>query len=397
MSAMTGGTAGLQRQEPLLGPGAQAVLAAGAAAGAVTFLAALAFEPSRAWGAWLAGAYWTVALTVGAALFVAMNHLTGAGWSAAIRRVPETLALFIPLGAAALLTVLAGLSHLYPWSRPEVLAASPLVAGKSPYLNVPFFTLRMLVFLTAWAVLARAMVRTSLGDRIADPLERVRRARTWSAVLAVTFALTYTLAGFDWILSLEPTFYSTVFPFYGFCGMVLGATALVTVTVVLLHRSGRLPGLREEHLHDLGKVLATFSTLWAYAWLSQYLLIWYTNMPEETVWYLARQEGVWGVLWILNLLLNWALPFALLLPRAAKRSGRMLLIVSVIVLAGRWVDILHLIMPPLQSEPGIGWIEAAVPLALPLTLVLLYVRRLDRTRLHPEEDPLLTESLTYHA
>jgi Ni/Fe-hydrogenase subunit HybB-like protein len=363
---------------------------------AAAFAGGLLIDPARAWGGYLVGAYLALGLGVGGALLVCMFYLTGAGWGVVFRRIPEQMGILIPVGAVSLAVILLGARHLYPWTRPEILAASPLIAGKTAYLNLPFFALRLVAFTAIWAWLARLLVRNAAAQDLDGSVAHTRANRRVSAIFAILFGLTFTLASTDWILSIQPEFYSTVFGIYAFFGLMLSTTAVVTLFAILLRRSGSLPWIRPDHLHDLGRLLLTFSTLWAYAWLSQYLLIWYTNIPEEVAHYVIRTEGIWGVVWHASVLLNWVIPFVLLLPRASKRSERTLIVASAIILIGQLIDVLQLVMPGLQSSPALGWIELIVPLGIPALLFVLLSNRLAKAADLPRGDPLLQESLKHH-
>lgn len=363
-----------------------------AGVGAVTLWAALALVPERAWPSLLVHAMWLLSLTLGSVFFLATQYLTKAGWSVAIRRVPEALGVCVPAVAPLVAVVLLGLPHLYHWSHPEAVAHDPLLAEKAAYLNVPGFALRMLVILGLWAALSLALVRASRRIRNADGW---RRARRLSALFVPVFAITLSVASFDWLMSVEPHWFSTIYAVYVFSGVFLGGLAAITLGVLYLSRGGgpleRV--VHRRHLHDLGKLLFAFSTFWAYIWVSQYLLIWYGNLPEETPHFLLRTSGAWLVVFALNVVLNWALPFALLMSAKAKRSRRLLAVVAVLLLLGRWLDLHLLVMPPLVEAPGLPWWEPVVAVGTVAALIAGAGFALGRAPLVPEEDPLLAESL----
>ena len=193
---------------------------------------------------------------------------------------------------------------------------------------------------------------TEVGETQAAREERhTRENARLSAVFLVVFGFTFWLAGYDWIMSLEPHWYSTIFAVYQFAGLVLSGLAMITILAIWLEKQGPLKGaLTHEHLHDLGKLLFAFSTFWMYIWFCQYMLIWYANIPEETVHYVHRLHGFWEPVFLLNFLLNWAVPFLVLLHVPAKRSRSMMLKVCWVILVGRWVDLYLMIMPPIAGE-----------------------------------------------
>jgi hypothetical protein len=372
-----------------------------AAAGAVALLVAGRMDPVRAWANLLVHGYYLVALALGCLVLLAIFYLAEAGWFVAFRRVPEAMAAQLPLLSLLLLLVLFGRDYLYHWTDAAAVAADPLLQTKAPYLNEGSFILRMGVFLVLWSLFAVAVRRVSQGNGThADGLAKRRRLKLLSAVFIPLYAVTFSLASFDWLMSLEPHWFSTIFAVYQFAGMFVGSVAAITVAVVLLARPGRpLAGLiRGEHLHDLGKMLFAFSTFWAYIWLSQYLLIWYSNLPEEVTHYVVRTQGGWLPVFAVNLILNWIVPFTVLMGRTTKRDPRVLGAVAVVVLVGRWWDLELQVQPALGvAPPGIGLVEVLCLAGAAGLFIYLTRRGLGAGSLVPEGDPLLTESQSYHA
>jgi hypothetical protein len=298
-----------------------------------------------------------------------------------------------------MLVMIFGITTLYEWSHESVVAHDPLLQGKSSFLNLPFFVLRIVLYFVIWIAFSMALRRNSLKqDRTGDERLTERNMRI-SAGFIVLFALSFWLASTDWIMSLEPHWYSTIFGIYHFSGLLLSGIAGITVLVIVLRRRGVFGDLiRESHLHDLGKLLFAFSTFWMYIWFSQYLLIWYANIPEETVWYLGRERGGWQTFTILNVVFNWVIPFITLLSAKAKKAEGLLLKVSIIVLIGHWIDLFWMIAPPfMRSAPEIGLWEIS-PLATGIALFFLVtLRGLARHNVVPVKDPTLIESLHYHS
>lgn len=363
------------------------------ALGALAFGAGLYYSPARAFSSLLVAAYLFLSLALGGLVFLALMNVSNAGWSAALKRVPEALASYLPFGALAMLLVLPGLGTLYHWSH---TTEDALLLAKQPYLNLPFFAVRMVAFLGVWIVFAYVLRRRSLlQDQDRDPAH-TRRSVAISAAFLAVFGITFSLASVDWLMSLEPHWFSTIFGLYHLGGVMVGGVCAITVAAVLLKRAGHLP-IGAAHLHDLGKLLFGFSTLWAYLWLSQFLLIWYANLPEETTHFLARTEGGWGFLFYLNLVLGWVVPFLMLLPKSAKRSETNLLWASGFLLAGRWLDIYLMAGPAVAPEhEGIGLVELGVTLGVGALFVWAVRRALAAAPLVPKGDPYLGESLHHH-
>lgn len=356
-------------------------------------------EPSRVWTDLLVAGFYFLALALAGLVFLAIQYLAGAGWWTALRRVPEALMTLVPLAALPMLALWLGRRILYPWTRPEVMAAEPAVAAKAAYLNEPFFLVRMVLFLGIWSLFAVLLRRASLAqDDRPGGLEQHRRMVRLSALFIVVFAITFSLASFDWLMSLDPRWTSTMFAVYTFAGLFLEGIAAVALIVVWLRREGPLSGIvNQSHLHDLGKLLFAFSIFWAYIWVCQYLLIWYGNLSEEIPFYVIRTRGAWLPLFVLAPVLNWLLPFVILLPRAAKRHPRVLAAAAAVVLAGRWIDLYMIVAPAVLPAPRLGLLELLIAAGYAGLFFLAGSRILSRAPLLARNDPFLPESLHHHA
>lgn len=363
-------------------------------AGLAAVAVGAAVTPVRVWANVLVALYLMVGFASAGAVFVATQYVVGASWSVAFRRVPEAMAAVLPAAAVLLAVVLATQSWLYPWTRNH----GEVEGFKHWWLNRPFFLARAVAFLSAWTALASAVVRGSRQqDRERGRAMTGRNVRR-SAWFLVVFGATYWLASYDWVMSIEPEWYSTIFGIYNFAGLFSGGLALLILLVVAMETTGPLRGaVTVEHYHDLGKLLFGFSTFWMYVWFCQYMLIWYANIPEETVYFIRRQRPFWEPLFLLNMLLNWAVPFLILLSRQAKRNPRTLVKAAAITLVGRWLDVYLMIVPPLAGErPWFGIWELAITLGLAGLFLLLFLRAFRQAAPVPLGDPALAESLHYH-
>jgi len=350
----------------------------------------------RAWIDLLVTAFFFVSLPLAGLFFIAVHRLANAGWWSAIRRVPEALAGLMPVAALPMLAVYLGRRSLYSWTRPGAMD-DPALAAKSAYLNEPFFLGRMLLFLGLWSLFAVLVRRASLAEDREGGLAQHRRLARLSALFIVVFAVTFSFASFDWLMSLDPAWASTLFAVHTFAGLFLEGLAAITLCVVLLRERGPLAGIvREGHLHDLGKLLLAFSTFWAYTWVCQYLLIWYGNLSEEIPYYLARTNGAWLPWFVLDPVLNWGVPFVVLLARAPKRRPRVLLWVSATVLAGRWLDLYVIAAPAVLAGPRLGIPELLGAAGCAALFFLAATRSLARAPLLAQNDPFLAESLRHH-
>jgi len=364
-----------------------------AAAGAAAVLVGLIWQTSLTWASLLIAGYLLTGFGLAGIVFVAIQYASGAGWSTAFRRVPEAMSMILPVGAALLAVVFLCHPSTYPWT------SHSLHSGFQQFwLRRPFFLVRGLLYAAAWIAFASTIIRTSRCQDSDSSVAFTRRNVRFSVIFLIVFAVTFWLASFDWVMSLEPNWASTIFGIYNFAGMFSGGLALLILFVLWLRKSGPLRDfVNEEHLHDLGKLLFAFCTFWMYIWFSQYMLVWYADISEETAYYVARLHNAWAPLFLLNMILNWAVPFAALLPRGTKRSARALGRVAVVVLAGRVLDLYLLIAPPLVgSRPaiGIGTIGALAGAAA--IAVLAFYRGIRGAAPVPLNDPYLEESLHYH-
>jgi hypothetical protein len=357
-------------------------------------LAGLFQAPERAWPNLLLASYYLLSLGLAGLLFVALQYVTGAGWSVAFRRVPEAMAAVIPVAALGLGFVLVARPSLYPWAGPNA-EAEPATPLQQAWFNRPFFLVRAVVYVAAWVILGLALVR---GSRRQDADGAVAHTRTnvrVSAAFLVVFGVTFWLASTDWLMSLEPGWSSTIFAVYQFAGLFLGGLAGIILLAVWLRWLGPFRTVfSREHAHDLGKLLFGFSSFWMYLWLCQYLLIWYVNSPEETGYFTRRLHGAWRPLFFLNVVLNWCIPFLVLMPRATKERVGVLAAVSLVVLAGRCLD-LYLGILPCSCDPAPAWAAWEVGLLVGASglFALVFLAAFGTAALLPVRDPFLMESL----
>lgn len=363
-------------------------------------VAGIATGSDRAWAGWLLASFGLLTVGLAGLVFIAIQYAAGACWAVALRRLPEAMTATIPVGGIALLLLIVFQPGPYPWMH-GVEAHGGDTAFKAAWLSWPFLIGRSLVYVLVWAVLARVIVsRSRRQDADGDPAHTRVNIRL-SIVGLIGIALTLTLASFDWIMSLEPAWYSTIFGIYQFAGLFSSGLAVIVLLTVWLRRGPGPDAVTDEHLHDLGKLLFAFCTFWMYIWFSQYMLIWYANLPEETTYYVDRSRGLWEPLFVLNMLLNWAIPFVILLRRSPKRRTEILAKTALVVLAGRCLDLYLLIVPPIAwrtgSTPPLGIWELAAFVALVGGGTWTIHRALSQAPLVPKRDPGLALSLHYHS
>ncbi len=383
-----------------LGTGGRRVASVAALAGAAGWAATIALAAAsdhgleRFFHAYLVSFSFYLSLALGALFFVLLGHLTRAGWSVVLRRVAEAVSLaVVPLGALALLVFL-GRHELYEWTHAEAVAADPLLQHKQAYLNTDFFLVRILLYFATWSAMALYFARASARqDASGEPGATVRMERL-AAVATIAYAVTVTFAAFDLLMSLYPHWYSTIYGVYFFAGAVVGAFSLVTLLVFALQRAGRLEVVTTEHYHDLGKLTFGFVVFWAYVAFSQYMLIWYAHVPEETSWYLVRQQGPWLGLSLLLLFGHFVAPFLLLISRVPKRRPGLLAAVAAWVLVMHALDLYWLVMPEASPDRSpFHPLDLSCGIAVGGIFLATVFWWLSRTALVPLRDPRLGESL----
>ena len=344
-----------------------------------------------------------LSLSLGALFFVALQHLVRAGWSVTVRRLAEILAgntltmaiLFLPI----LVPLLAGQADLYAWSDPSSVPAEEreLLDWKTPYLNVPFFTGRAVFYFVVWVLTARFfLVNSWRQDESGDPA-LTRRMEKFSGVALIVFAMTVTFASFDWLMSLEYAWFSTIFGLYYFAGAVVGFFAMLILLAMALQSGGwAVRSITTEHYHELGKLMLGFIIFWGYIAFSQYMLIWYANIPEETVWYLDRQTGPWAWVGVGLLFGHLLIPFFGLLSREVKRRKILLGAWAVWMLVVHWIDLYWLVMPTFAPEYlPFSAIDPLCFVAVGSLFLAGLVRCAGRRNLVPVKDPRIDESLAF--
>lgn len=366
------------------------------AAGVLIVVAGLFVSPTRTWTNVLLISFYLVALGLSGAVFIALQYVSGASWSVALRRIPEAMTLLVPVGGFGMLLVLLFHPSLYPWSRIEVQRELP--AFRQAWLNPGFVRGRAVAYLIVWILFAVALLRASRKQDLDGQFSHTRDNVRLSAIFLVVFAVTFSLASVDWIMSLEPDWASTIFGMYNFAGLFVSGIAAITLMLVWLQKSKPLSSvITRHHLHDCGKLIFAFSTFWMYLWFSQFMLIWYANLPEETTYYVQRLHGFWQPLFFLNLALNWVVPFFVLLPKTNKQKPGVLARVSLTLLLGRWLDLYLMIAPPsLGAQPRIGIWEIGAAAAAVGVFGLCFFAAFRKAPAVPVGDPYLAESVQYH-
>ena len=393
---------------------------------AIGYTGAFGTDAHHFWRAYLIAFLFGLTMCLGGLFFVFVQHLTRAGWSVAVRRPAEALAanlrwiwvLFLPFAA---LWMMGKANIVWIWADMETLKANNeaeflIVEAKTAFLNPTFFWIRACVYFVVWAALSHFFLTNSVRQDESGDRAISSRMQKFSAPTAILFGLTITFAAFDWIMSLSPAWFSTMFGVYFFCGCATAGFAMMILITVRLTQVGALKGIvSREHFQDMGKLMWAFGIVfWAYIGFSQYMLIWYANRPEETGWFLARQIGGWGFFSFALLFGHFVLPFVGLLSKWMKRAPLILSIGAVWMLCFHYVDLYWLIMPEIPSDLDTfakyadmsakyadtqthfgNPVNFLLALGVAGTVIAGTISTLSRVALVPKQDPRLAESIRF--
>jgi len=349
--------------------------------------------------------YYFACVCAAGAFFVALQSVTQSAWSAGLIRIPQAMASTLPIAAIVLFIIMAfGLSshNLYHHWTGEGLTDpnSPnydaLVAGKSAFLNIPGFLIRQVLFMGSYSIFAFILAKLSYKEDLEGGLNSYKKTFKLSAIFLVIFGFTTPIWSFDTIMSLEAHWFSTMFGWYNFAGMWVSGLSVIAIILILLKKAGYLSWVNENHLHDLGKLIFGFSIFWTYVWFAQFMLIWYSNIPEETVYFYKRWEPEYKPWFWVNVLINFVAPVLLLMDRDAKRKLNMMLFVCIVILLGHWLDYYMMIMPgTVDNHPGFGIIEVGTAIGFVGLFTFLVMSKLSKHALVPKHHPFMEESLNH--
>lgn len=334
---------------------------------------------------------------LGSLFLVSVEFVAGAIWSTPFRRIPEFLSSVLLALPIVVVPLLFKLGEIFHWMHPEVVEADKILTGKAPYLNVDFFIVRVILFILLWIIFYYFITKNSKKQDSTFDQSLTKRNIKLSAAFIPVFGITISFSAFDWLMSLEPHWFSTIFGVYYFSGSILAAFAAVTLIVVWLNENGYLvKGLTGDHYYSLGAFMFAFTNFWAYIAFSQFLLIWYANLPEETFWFLQRWEGSWVYFSVGLIFVRFVIPYFGLISQPSKMDPKRLMIMSVWLLFAHWYDLYWLAMPNYSKEGVLfSWIELAFPLLAVGILILLFVRLSKKNNLVPVGDPKLKRGIDF--
>lgn len=369
-----------------------ALMAIGAAVIAWSFF----FYPERAWANLLLNNYYFLSLALGASFFLAIQYITQSGWSAMFKRIPEAMMAYIPYAGIVMLLLYFGMHQLYHWSDAEVMANDALLAKKAPYLNVPFFFIRMVIFFIVWTVMTQLLRKASLAEDKNGGLLYFEKSEFLSKVHIFILALTFTMASFDWIMSIEAHWFSTIFSVKNFVAAFYHGSVVIVLIAILLHEKGYYKDLNESHLLDFSRYIFILAIIWGYITFSQFMLIWYGNIPEETEYYAHRWEHGFKIIFYSNFIINWFIPFVLLLSQAINKNIRIVKAVCFLLIIGQYIDLYDQIFPAVIHHAQFGIIEIGFFLGFGGLFTFIVTKALAAVPLIPMNHPYLEESIYHH-
>jgi hypothetical protein len=365
------------------------------------------YHHARVWANLLVNGYFYMGIGLLATFFMALQYVAEVAWSVAVKRVYEAVSSYLPIGSIIMFIILlAGqfhAHHLYHWMDSNVYDKnSPefdeIIKGKEGYFTPWFFWLRTILYLVVWNLFQRGFIKRSLEQDLQGGTALHYKQMGKAAVFMVFFAVTSSTSAWDWLMSLDVHWFSTMYGWYAFAGMWISAMITIILFVLYLKRKGYLEQVNESHIHDLGKWVFAVSFLWSYLWFMQFMLIWYTNIPEEIIYFQERMHdyGYMGLMWTV-FFLNFAFPMILLMSRDSKRNYFFLTFVGSIIFIGHWLDVFMMVMPAsVQGHWHLGFIEIGMALGFLGLLLFVVNRALSKSSLMIKQHPYLDESLHHH-
>lgn len=365
------------------------------------------FKMKHFWLSLLMGAYYTFLISLGGTLFVAIGYASNAGWSAAFKRVPEAMGQYMIIGGVSLLAIfLVGHEYMYEWTLPEA-KEDIILKGKQGFLNLGFFIGTSSIFFAAYYFFTRRLRAFSLRE---DSIEGEAKfggkifhaCRRMSSGFIAVFGFTFPVVAWEWMMSIDPHWYSTIYSVYNFAILWVCAITTIALFILFLKSKGYLQIVTKEHMHDLGKMMFAFSIFWTYIWLSQFLLIWYANIPEETIYFTDRGVGtaitdnIFTFQFWLNLGMNFFCPLLIFMSSTAKRKPNVMITLGAIILLGHWNDLYLMVMPgTLGQNAHIGFFEIGSTIMFFGVFVYVTLASLAKHNLIAVGHPYMKESVNH--
>ncbi len=369
-------------------------------------LAAIAYgfsqDVTRTWANILMSNFYFMAIALAGTFFIAVNYVSQAGWAVVVKRVPEAMGQFLPFAAVVMLIIFFFGGHdLYHWTHHYLydktdIRYDAIMDGKSAYLNTPFFVIRMVAYFVIWIGFTYLFRRESLQEDLNGGMSHYNKSVRYGAAFLILFAITSSTSAWDFIMSIDGHWFSTMFGWYTFAGLFVSGIVMMIMWVLYLKGQGHLENVNENHLHDLAKFMFAFSVFWTYLWFCQYMLIWYANIPEEVTYFAIRIDH-YGSLFAFNIFVNFMFPILVLMTRNAKRKRQILMLTCAVLFIGHWTDLFVMIMPGTVGEHWhIGFIEIGTLIGFLGAFLYSTHTALTKASTSVKNHPLLPESVHHH-
>jgi hypothetical protein len=369
--------------------------------GLVTLVSGFITDRLTTWAVYLVVNYYFFSLAMGGAFFLVLQSISQSGWSSAFRRIPEAMMMYVPVAALFFLLLWFGMNDLYKWSDVAAVKTDELIQHKAVFLNIPFFFGRMIIYFGLWIFLIFKLRQFSLlEDKMpAGDTEHVLRLfdryEMYSKIFIFISAITFSLSAIDWVMSIDVKWYSTIFALKNLVAAFLHGVSVITLIVFILYHRGYFPFLNKYHLHDFARYIFMFSIIWGYFWFAQFMIIWYGNIPEETVYFSERWQEGWKLLFYLEIGLNWFVPFMVLLPVKTSRNMNVITAVICVLIIGQLIDLIVQVVPGSVGAIRNIWIYIGIFLGYAGLFTLVLLKVLASARLIPANHPYLVESLEH--
>lgn len=355
---------------------------------------------NKPWAAVYVAAFFFFMISLGVLAFYALQYASQAGWSPVLFRVMEGITAYLLPGGIILFLILllSGLhfNHLFTWMDPEVVANDELIQNKSGYLNLPFFLIRAAFYLIGWNVFRYLLRRNSLRMDEATDNRWFKQNFKLSAGFLVFFLITESMMSWDWIMSLDPHWFSTLFGWYVFSSLIVSAITVIALVTIYLKSRGYLENVNDSHIHDLAKYMFGFSIFWTYLWFSQFMLIWYANIPEEVTYFVTRIED-YNLPFFGMVVLNFVFPLLILMNSDFKRTNLFVIMGGIIILIGHYLDVFVMVMPATVGGSWfIGISEISALLLFAGLFIFVVFSALTKVPLLPKGNPFIKESKHFH-
>ena len=369
---------------------------------------------TRFWAVLLQNSVYWLLLVNASMFFICITTLAMGGWQVAFRRVTEAISSLVPILGVLMLVVIVSIvfghrTDIYPWLDTQHVETDKILKGKTGFLNPTVYTIASILAIVLWAFIGKKMRQFSLESDEKGAMDYetgkkwIWKNVTWGAAFVVVFGLTVgSTMPWLWLMSIDPHWFSTMYSWYTFASTFVSGISLIALFVIYLKNRGELEYVTEEHLHDLGKFMFAFSIFWTYLWFSQYMLIWYSNQPEETIYFIQRigtaeHAGPYKGIFFFNLIINFVCPILILMKKSVKRNYTLVTFMAVLIIFGHWIDFYQMVMPgTVKGNPHLSWFEFGIPLGFVGLIMWGVGRHLAKHPLTVKNHPFLKESIIHH-